>query len=179
MSNDQLIFPVTWQDNTTDDYCVMPTLSDLLTIERATSIYFSYARDTEYGALFSAKGKNITVLAPSNSAVIALPRKPHQGPSNSKGAAVIPTDMPEIKYEKTSYENSNNWVAAHVISEPILLSLREEAYQTLLPRHVVRFVSEQDKLQWKDYVVDGIGRLIDRKEACNGVLYIIDSTTLY
>lgn len=53
-----------------------PSLADLLTIESSVSIFFSYARETEFSARFSDEGAKTTVLAPKNKAVIALARKP-------------------------------------------------------------------------------------------------------
>ena len=51
-------------------------LSDVLTIQSASSIFFSYARDTKVGELLHEKGSEMTVFAPTNKAVMALARKP-------------------------------------------------------------------------------------------------------
>ena len=53
-----------------------PTLSDLLTIEPSVSIFYSYARELELSARFSDKDEKLTIFAPINKAVMALPRKP-------------------------------------------------------------------------------------------------------
>ena len=53
-----------------------PTLADLLTIEPSTSIFYTYAREVELSELFADVTAKITVLAPSNKAVMALARKP-------------------------------------------------------------------------------------------------------
>jgi hypothetical protein len=54
-----------------------PTLFDLLTIHPSVSIFFSYARETELSARFEAAGSPaITLFAPTNHAVMALPQKP-------------------------------------------------------------------------------------------------------
>jgi hypothetical protein len=54
----------------------LPTLFDLLTIEPTTSIFFSYARELELSRLLVDLDSNITVLVPTNKAVMALARKP-------------------------------------------------------------------------------------------------------
>jgi hypothetical protein len=54
----------------------LPTLFDLLTIEPTTSIFFSYARELELSRLLVDLDSNITVLVPTNKAVIALAKKP-------------------------------------------------------------------------------------------------------
>jgi len=53
-----------------------PTLADLLTIEPAASIYYSYARETELSGMLSSAAVWWTVLVPTNKAVMALARKP-------------------------------------------------------------------------------------------------------
>ena len=54
----------------------LPTLFDLLTIEPTTSIFFSYARELELSRLLVDLDSNITVLVPTNKAVMDLARKP-------------------------------------------------------------------------------------------------------
>ena len=53
-----------------------PTLHDLLTIESSASIFFSYARETDISARFQDADVALTLLVPTNRAVMALPKKP-------------------------------------------------------------------------------------------------------
>src|ERR1700728_739623 len=53
-----------------------PSLHDLLTIESSTSIFFSYARETDISQLFANHDARTTLLVPTNKAVMALSRKP-------------------------------------------------------------------------------------------------------
>ena len=53
-----------------------PTLADLLTIEPSASIFYSYAREIELSRLFVDEASRITLLVPTNKAVMALARKP-------------------------------------------------------------------------------------------------------
>jgi hypothetical protein len=53
-----------------------PSLADLLTIESSTSIFYSYARETELSERFGNDEVMSTLLVPTNKAVMALARKP-------------------------------------------------------------------------------------------------------
>jgi hypothetical protein len=53
-----------------------PTLADLLTIEPAASIFYSYARELELSSMFSDHDAKVTMFVPTNKAVMALARKP-------------------------------------------------------------------------------------------------------
>ena len=54
-----------------------PTLADLLTIDPSTSIFYSYAREIELSRLLNDESAALTLLAPTNKAVMALARKPY------------------------------------------------------------------------------------------------------
>ncbi len=53
-----------------------PLLSDLLTIESSASIFYSYARELELSKMLEDENARLTVLVPTNKAVMALARKP-------------------------------------------------------------------------------------------------------
>lgn len=58
-----------------------PSLADLLTLQSRVSIFYSYARETEYSALLSddspsGQTNGISLFVPTNKAVMALARKP-------------------------------------------------------------------------------------------------------
>lgn len=53
-----------------------PSLADLLTVETSVSIFYSYARELELSGSFTDEQANLTILAPTNKAVMALARKP-------------------------------------------------------------------------------------------------------
>lgn len=55
---------------------IRTTLSDLLTIEHSASIFFSYARETQLSSRFEDRDVALTLLVPTNKAVMALARKP-------------------------------------------------------------------------------------------------------
>ena len=53
-----------------------PSLADLLTVETSVSIFYSYARELELSVSFANEQANLTILAPTNKAVMAMARKP-------------------------------------------------------------------------------------------------------
>ena len=55
---------------------IQPTLADLLTIEPSASIFYSYAREVALSRSFADVDARITLLVPTNKAVMALARKP-------------------------------------------------------------------------------------------------------
>ena len=73
---EQIVFPNVPMDDNRPAPNVRSTLFDLLTIEPGASIFFSYARELELSRLFVDANSNLTLLVPTNKAVMALARKP-------------------------------------------------------------------------------------------------------
>ena len=73
---DQVVLPNTPMHDNRPASNVRPTLFDLLTIESGSSIFFSYARELELSRLFVDADAKLTLLVPTNKAVMALARKP-------------------------------------------------------------------------------------------------------
>jgi hypothetical protein len=73
---DQIVLPNVPMDVNRPSSDARLTLFDLLTIEPRTSIFFSYARELELSRLFVNVDSKITLLVPTNKAVMALARKP-------------------------------------------------------------------------------------------------------
>ncbi|KAI0756421.1 hypothetical protein C8Q80DRAFT_1090195 [Daedaleopsis nitida] len=155
-----------------------PSLADLLTIESSASIFYSYARELELSELFTDPNARSTILVPTNKAVIALPRKPHQGPTPVDGGVILS----DAEYDHMSKQNVERWVSAHIIPKsPISLSSEAE-YETLLAGKNVSFAlddGETNTPEWSRVLVDGSMRLTGMKEASNGVLYILDGTITF
>ncbi|KAJ3576097.1 hypothetical protein NP233_g650 [Leucocoprinus birnbaumii] len=152
-----------------------PTLSDLLTVEQSASIFFSYARELELSKLLDDENSRTTLFVPTNKAVMALERKPHQG----QGSYAIADDVEitEEEYETMSKENVERWVSVHIIPEyPISL---EDEHQTMLDGKSISFkpISKGDtqKPEWTRVTLDDGARITKMKEASNGVLYLIDT----
>ncbi|KAF8480979.1 hypothetical protein DFH94DRAFT_630204 [Russula ochroleuca] len=153
---------------------VRPTLFDLLTIEPGTSIFFSYARELELSRLFVNVDSNLTLLVPTNNAVMALARKPHQAP--------VPIDdtieLSEQEFEERSSRNVERWVSLHIIPESHT-SLSSRTYLTLAEGKTVTFKEinkDTTVTDWKRFLVNDNIQIVRKKEATNGVLYVIDGT---
>ncbi|THU95047.1 hypothetical protein K435DRAFT_142433 [Dendrothele bispora CBS 962.96] len=150
-----------------------PTLADLLTIESSTSIFYSYARDVRESELFSDDSAKLTLLVPTNKAVMALARKPHQGPAKPDGDIVVS----EEQFDRDSKENVRRWVSAHII--PLLSTLEPGSYNTLLDGKSINISLDKhasSSPSWGKVFVEGDIHITAMKEAANGVLYILDGT---
>ncbi|KAI1793041.1 hypothetical protein LXA43DRAFT_1092960 [Ganoderma leucocontextum] len=152
-----------------------PSLADLLTIESTASIFYSYARELEISQLFSDPNARSTVLVPTNKAVIALPRKPHED-SQPLDDGVI---LSEAEFDAMSKKNVERWVSAHIIPRSPISLATDGEYATLLSGKNVTFTftkGDANTPEWTHALLDGSVHLIDMKEASNGVLYLLDGT---
>ncbi|ETW86744.1 hypothetical protein HETIRDRAFT_40718 [Heterobasidion irregulare TC 32-1] len=151
-----------------------PTLADLLTIERSASIFFSYARETGLNSLFSDETAMNTILVPTNKAVMALAKKPHQDPSPVEHGI----EISEQEFDSRSKKNVEKWVSLHIIPESPI-SLLGHTYPTLIEGKYVTFTEVDDGAtapEWARVLLNGDVRILEMKEASNGVLYLIDGT---
>ncbi|KIP04319.1 hypothetical protein PHLGIDRAFT_76100 [Phlebiopsis gigantea 11061_1 CR5-6] len=152
-----------------------PTLADLLTIEPPASIFFSYARELELSRAFADRDSRMTLLVPTNKAVMALARKPHQGPVPPEDSGVI---ISEEELEAQSKQNVERWISAHIIPQsPIALSPGTHA--TLLDGKSVsvqEVAGQPASPDWARVVLDGGIHILAAKKAANGVVYMIDDT---
>ncbi|KAH9176918.1 hypothetical protein EDB89DRAFT_1937172 [Lactarius sanguifluus] len=169
---DQLVIPAIPMDYARPSKAV-PTLFDLLTIEPTTSIFFSYARELELSRLLLDLDSKITVLVPTNKAVMALARKPHQDS--------VPVDdsikLTEQELEERSKKNVERWVSLHIIPESPI-SLASRTYPTLAEGNISFVETSKDTTlpEWERVLINGDIQIINAKEAINGVLYVIDGT---
>ncbi|KAI0059419.1 hypothetical protein BV25DRAFT_1828937 [Artomyces pyxidatus] len=153
-----------------------PTLFDLLTIEPSVSIFFSYARETKSSRLLVDQKSNITVLVPTNRAVMALARKPHQDPVPLEDGI----EISEQEFDNRSKRNVERWVSLHIIPEaPIFLA--SHTYPTLADGRSVSFKEiEGDATapEWTRVLLNGEVQILRMKNASNGVFYLIDGTVV-
>ncbi|KAH9950948.1 hypothetical protein B0H21DRAFT_818782 [Amylocystis lapponica] len=152
-----------------------PTLADLLTIEPSASIFYSYARENELSQLFGNEASSNTLLVPTNKAIMALARKPHQSPAPVKDGVIIS----EAEFDRLAKTNVERWVSAHIIPRSPISLLPPKTYNTLLEGKNVTFErvdGDESAPEWALVQLDGGVRLTGMKEACNGVMYIIDGT---
>jgi len=119
----------------------------------------------------------MTVLVPSNKAVLSMKRKPHQSPTGdeTKDGEI---DVTEEQLEFKRSENVRRWVSAHVIPEHPITFEESKNYPTVLEGASVGFspINNTLSMNWKDWrVVPGI-TIADKIEGLNGVLYLIEGT---
>lgn len=147
-----------------------PSLADLLTIEPSASIFYSYARELELSAKFDDASVRYTIFVPTNKAVMALARKPHQGPDDDY------IRVSREEFDRRSRSNVERWVSAHIVPKhPITL---ESHHDTLLPSKSITFTSTagngDEEPEWSHVALEDGIRIIGKKEGLNGVLYLID-----
>jgi len=158
------------------------TLYDLLIVQTRASIFGDYLRSVSELSLRMSGSAKSTVLVPTNKAVLALSRKPHQGPPE-KSSGQSPGDI-EISDEdkgRAEHRNVRDWVGAHIVPKyPIALSTGEH-FPTLLDNVSVSFVPAANTAvkDWRQYALAPGISILDRVEASNGVLYLIDGTVTF
>ncbi|KAF8424603.1 hypothetical protein EV426DRAFT_83778 [Tirmania nivea] len=97
-----------------------PILSDIISIDRDISVFSGLTRSVaEVGARLKDENKNTTVLAPKNTIITNLPRKPWEDPHDEEEASAQGT-LPAELYRGDSGEdraasNLRKFVEAHLI----------------------------------------------------------------
>jgi len=118
------------------------------------------------------------MLVPTNKAVMALARKPHQGPEHVEPRP----EISEQELDERSRRNVERWVSAHIIPSRTFLSDAPVSYETLQDEKLVTFnpisSSKPDSPEWMRVTLEDGVRIIGMKEAHNGVLYLIDGTVV-
>lgn len=97
-----------------------PMLSDVISIDRAISIYSGLTRSVEeVGARLADGSKNTTVLAPKNTVITNLPRKPWEDPHDGEEASAQGTVAEELyrgeSGEDRAASNLRRFVEAHLV----------------------------------------------------------------
>ncbi|CAE6449078.1 unnamed protein product [Rhizoctonia solani] len=109
-----------------------------------------------------------TVFVPKNAAVVTLPRKPHLGPTENQIEILSGRDDDE-----RLRRNIARWISAHVVpTHPIELV---GSHSTLLHGKSIHFERKvEGEKTWKHCTLEHGVKILQRVEATNGVLYIID-----
>ena len=104
---------------------------------------YSYIRDSaDISALLIAPKSYTTLLIPSNSAILSLARKPHQGPPPVVGGEIEGLEG-DRQREDACREYEEEWVKLHVI--PGRVGEKEGvAYKTMVEGRTVSFVRALD-----------------------------------
>ncbi|KAF7305149.1 FAS1 domain-containing protein [Mycena kentingensis (nom. inval.)] len=151
-----------------------PTIADLLTLESSASIFYGYARELKLSTTFSDADAKLTVLSPTNKAVMALARKPHQDPVPDDDGVIVT----EEEFDARSKENIQRWVSSHIIPQsPIQFD--DQTYETLLDEKTLTFSLQKGNsgpTDWSKALLNGDVHIVGKREAVNGVIYLIDGT---
>ncbi|GAA6014193.1 hypothetical protein JCM10207_006128 [Rhodosporidiobolus poonsookiae] len=146
----------------------LPSLADVLTRSRQARIMFDYLRDSaQVSTVLVDPSGSSTVLAPVDSAILALARKPHEGPESF--------DEPDIRSneeERRRAEYLEQWVKAHLVLEKVDLEADgwDGKEYTTMAGSTVRFAtSDADGRK----VLPGDVEVVGEEQASNGkVLYL-------
>ena len=102
------------------------TLSDVLGRDRSINIFAGFTRDiANISQRFEDSSLNTTILAPVNSAIMALPRKPWEDPDdyNELGAEAYEGEDGQERAQR----NMRRFVEAHVVTvSPWLEGVKEK-----------------------------------------------------
>ncbi|BGP14712.1 hypothetical protein JCM10213_002759 [Rhodosporidiobolus nylandii] len=149
-----------------------PTLADLLTRSKTARMFYGYSRDSAaVSTLLLDSTGSVTVLAPTDSAITALARKPHQGPPprNADGGEV----RASVEDERAAAEYLERWCKAHIVLERVQLEedgWEEREYATMAGT-MVRFARSADGKGRT--LLPGDVEVVGEETASNGkVLYL-------
>lgn len=126
-------------DSMTPSTSSSPSLTDLLTRSKS-SIFYGYIRESTYISTRLANPlESTTILAPLNSAILSLARKPHQGrPEPVEGHVEGYAGSREDEQDRADY--LENWIKRHLIDGKVELEGEGKDYETLHDGEKVSFV---------------------------------------
>ncbi|GAA5831710.1 hypothetical protein JCM3766R1_004987 [Sporobolomyces carnicolor] len=149
-----------------------PALTDLLTRSRNSRLFYDYVRDsrlvsTRLGDVSEAS----TVLAPIDSAIVSLARKPHQGPPGPITAYSLGSR--EDEHARATY--LERWTKRHVVPELVELN-KPGPYVTLGGATVTLVKSEGDNGRTTYRVMPGDVEVLEIETASNGIILYLKET---
>ncbi|KAI5481757.1 hypothetical protein MNV49_000034 [Pseudohyphozyma bogoriensis] len=152
----------------------MPSLADTLTGSRQIAIFYDYLRESStLSALLAAPAPSFTTLfVPLNSAIMSLPRKPHQGPPPSSTTPVIEHIAGSKEEEDAHREYLEHWMDRHVVNGDVDETVDGAEYDTMVEGKKVGF--KVDGKEQKIVVVPGDIEVKDVVKVSNGKIIIID-----
>ncbi|GAA5958727.1 hypothetical protein JCM3765_006018 [Sporobolomyces pararoseus] len=153
-----------------------PSLTDLLTRSKNSRIFYDYLRDSSSVSTRLANPlESTTILAPVNSAIIALERRPHQGPPEPAGGHVEGyAGSREDEQARADY--LEKWIKRHLISGKVDLEVESKEYETLQGGDKVTFVRNQKDGQTGYRVMPGDVEVVEIEQASNGVIFYLQGT---
>merc|ERR1712093_176752 len=167
-----------------------PSLSDLLTVDRALSLFYGYLREsTGLVERLANPLTTTTIFAPVDSSIINLSRKPHQGPPDaSKGEGEVQSQPISTEdQEKDTAAYLEKWIKAHMVAgtdvtfdddASVETLAGDEAKLTFVKLEIAARAESDDNAEteaWrKVLVMPGNARILSRKEGKDGLIYVVD-----
>ncbi|GAA5911149.1 hypothetical protein JCM6882_006588 [Rhodosporidiobolus microsporus] len=163
------------QDSSFIPVSAQPSLGDLLVRSKAR-LFYDYARDSAaVSSLLVDPNGAATLLAPTDSAILALARKPHEGPESRSSSEVSSNEE-----ERQRAEWLERWVKAHVVLEQVELEEGEweEREYTTMDGKTVRFAPRGDDGEGRQ-LLPGEIEVVGEAQGSNGkVLYLQGTLTV-
>ncbi|KAF8245909.1 hypothetical protein K440DRAFT_662427 [Wilcoxina mikolae CBS 423.85] len=152
-----------------------PLLGDIIPLDKQISIFSGFTRSIEsISELLSNRNENTTVLAPSNTAVSRLPRKPWEDPNDEgAGGNVFSEIYKGLQGEDRATRNLRRFVEAHCVAA----SPWEEGTKVKTVEGVEVWWEEIGGR--KKIMPEGVDVLQVKDEVANGQLWIIDGVVNY
>ncbi|KAF7173051.1 hypothetical protein CNMCM5623_005318 [Aspergillus felis] len=173
LSNQQPVMDKVFSSSSTGDDSEKPVVADVLPKNRAINIFASLTRQFEpIESRLNDSSKNVTVLAPRNSAIQSLPRKPWENPEDyEKFGGVSAYEGQEG--EDRAKQNLRRFVEAHIIPTS---PWREGEEVETLGGEKLKWTKNGDKIyiQPSNVEVDNIAETVT-----NGELWILNGVINY
>lgn len=154
-----------------------PLLADVIGLDNSISIFSGFTRSIEtISKLLADRGENTTVLAPSNSAISKLPRKPWEDPEDQgAGGNVLSEIYQGIKGEDRAHRNLRRFVEAHCVG----VSPWEKG-QKVKTLEGVEIWWEDGEKEGEMKIMPGSLKVVRvQSEVQNGQLWIVDGVVNY
>ncbi|GAA6005824.1 hypothetical protein JCM11491_004023 [Sporobolomyces phaffii] len=117
----------------------LPSLPSLLTRSKNSRLFYDYVREsTSISTRLADPLEVTTIIAPLNSAIMALERRPHEGAFVADHDVTYALGSREDEQARAEYLES--WIKRHLISGRVDLDDPTKVYQTLHGGSAVSFV---------------------------------------
>ncbi|GAA5969700.1 hypothetical protein JCM11641_008009 [Rhodosporidiobolus odoratus] len=151
---------------------LQPSLADLLTRSKRTKLFYDYVRDSiAVSTLLIDPLGSATLLAPTDQAILALARKPHEGPATAAAAG-------QIEEERSRAEWLDRWVKMHVILDRVELEdgdWEEREYKPMVGSSALRFVRSGEHGKGR-VVLPANVEIVGEEQALNGKILYLQGT---
>ncbi|GAA5852676.1 hypothetical protein JCM8547_002586 [Rhodosporidiobolus lusitaniae] len=156
----------------------IPSLADLLTRSKRSRWFYDYARDsTAVSTILIDLHGSTTLLAPVDAAIVALPRKPHEGPAVAESQS---GEVSSNEEERQRAEYLEAWVKNHCVLERVELEEGdwEARDYTTMSGKKVKFAAGGENGEGR-VLLPGDVEVVGEEMASNGkILYLQGTITV-